>query len=108
MILERIEKHRPHHLGVCFGPGKQEFWIEENAERLSQLGVRCAYGLGGTIDFLSGSLLRAPQWVQLAGAEWLFRFICEPRRRFRRTLIQFKMPLYAAKTARKIEPLHFL
>jgi N-acetylglucosaminyldiphosphoundecaprenol N-acetyl-beta-D-mannosaminyltransferase len=104
-ILERIEQYRPHHVGVCFGPGKQEFWIEQNSQRLSELGVRCAYGLGGTIDFLSGSLRRAPRWVQLAGAEWLFRFICEPRRRFFRTLIQFKMPLYAAKTDRVITPL---
>jgi N-acetylglucosaminyldiphosphoundecaprenol N-acetyl-beta-D-mannosaminyltransferase len=104
-ILERIETHRPHHLGVCFGPAKQEFWIEQNAHQLSAMGVRCAYGLGGTIDFLSGALPRAPRWVDQVGAEWLFRFICEPRRRWFRTLIQFKMPFYAAKTRRLIKPL---
>jgi N-acetylglucosaminyldiphosphoundecaprenol N-acetyl-beta-D-mannosaminyltransferase len=107
-ILQRIEKHRPHYLGVCFGPGKQEFWIEQNAQQLGELGVRFACGLGGTIDFLSGSLRRAPGWVQLAGVEWLFRFFCEPRRRFFRTLIQFKMPFYAARTHRFIKPLHSL
>ena len=104
-ILERIETHRPHHLGVCFGPAKQEFWIQQNAQELSKIGVRCAYGLGGTIDFLSGSLRRAPRWVDRVGAEWLFRFLCEPRRRWFRTLIQFKMPFYAAKTRRLIKPL---
>jgi N-acetylglucosaminyldiphosphoundecaprenol N-acetyl-beta-D-mannosaminyltransferase len=102
-ILERIARCRPHHLVVCFGPPKQEFWIEENASGLAALGVRRAYGMGGTIDFVSGFRRRAPRWVQFIGAEWFFRLLCEPRVRFRRTLIQFKMPLYAARTSRRVE-----
>jgi N-acetylglucosaminyldiphosphoundecaprenol N-acetyl-beta-D-mannosaminyltransferase len=101
-ILEKIQSFRPRHVGVCFGPGKQEFWIEQNAARLHSAGVRCAYGLGGTIDFLSGARPRAPRWMQSGGLEWFFRFLSEPRARFMRTLIQFKMPIYLAKTRRSI------
>jgi N-acetylglucosaminyldiphosphoundecaprenol N-acetyl-beta-D-mannosaminyltransferase len=101
-ILDRIEEFKPHHLGVCFGPVKQEFWIDQNAKALAAYGVRCAYSLGGTIDFLATIRPRAPYWIQYIGAEWLFRFLCEPRARFYRTLIQFKMPVYAAKTRRRI------
>jgi exopolysaccharide biosynthesis WecB/TagA/CpsF family protein len=107
-ILDRIKESRPQHLGVCFGPAKQEFWIEQNAAHLAALGVRCAYGLGGTIDFISATRPRAPRWVQYVGTEWLFRLICEPRARFYRTLIQFKMPFYAAKTHRMIKTLDSL
>jgi N-acetylglucosaminyldiphosphoundecaprenol N-acetyl-beta-D-mannosaminyltransferase len=96
-ILSRIASFRPTHLVVCFGPVKQEMWIAQNANYLFGLGVRCAYGLGGTLDFVSGRKKRAPRWIQVIGAEWLFRFICEPHRRFRRTAKMFKMPYYAFK-----------
>src|SRR5215469_8029630 len=104
-ILSEIEQFAPHHLGVCFGPIKQELWIRQNARTLERLGVRCAYALGGTIDFLSLTRRRAPGWVQRIGAEWLFRFFCEPRARFYRTVIQFKMPFYAMRTRRSIRVL---
>lgn len=105
VILERLKSFRPQHLIVCFGPRKQEYWIDHNSSRLTELGVRCAYGLGGTIDFLSGAKPRAPQWIEFIGAEWLFRVACEPRARFRRTLTMFKMPLFVAKTVRRASPL---
>ena len=101
-ILQRIQVHRPHHLIVCFGPPKQEFWINENSAELTACGVKRAYGLGGTIDFVSGFRRRAPRWLDVIGGEWLFRWLCEPRVRFHRTLIQFKMPIYAAKTVREM------
>jgi N-acetylglucosaminyldiphosphoundecaprenol N-acetyl-beta-D-mannosaminyltransferase len=96
-ILSRVADFRPAHLVVCFGPVKQEMWISQNADRLPNLGVRCAYGLGGTLDFVSGRKKRAPRWIQVAGVEWLFRFFCEPKRRLRRTLKMFKMPYFALK-----------
>lgn len=95
-ILSRVAKFRPAHLVVCFGPLKQEMWISRNANYLFGLGVRCAYGLGGTLDFVSGRKKRAPRWIQRAGGEWLFRLICEPSR-MRRTAKMFKMPYFALR-----------
>jgi N-acetylglucosaminyldiphosphoundecaprenol N-acetyl-beta-D-mannosaminyltransferase len=105
-ILKQIESLRPQHVVVCFGPKREEYWVQENWAHLTDLGVRCTYGLGGTIDFLSGAKPRAPKWIEFIGAEWLFRLACEPRARFRRTLLMFKMPLYALKTTREISPLN--
>lgn len=105
MIFDRLASSRPHHLIVCFGPKKQEYWIDQNASRLTELGIRCAYGLGGTIDFLSGVKPRAPRWIESIGAEWLFRLACEPRARFRRTLTMFKMPVFVVTTVRGVNPL---
>jgi N-acetylglucosaminyldiphosphoundecaprenol N-acetyl-beta-D-mannosaminyltransferase len=104
-ILKKIEDFGPRHVVVCFGAPKQEIWIDENSSRLAALGVRCAYCMGGTIDFVSGVKPRAPKWIEFIGAEWLFRLACEPGARFRRTLTMFRMPFYAASTAREIRPL---
>lgn len=101
-ILARIAEFRPHHLLVCFGPVKQERWINDNGAQLAELGVRRAYGLGGTIDFVASKQKRAPRWIQNIGLEWLFRFAYQPRARFRRTLTMFRMPYYVAKTEPEI------
>lgn len=41
-------------------------------------------GVGATIDFLAGSVRRAPKWMQRSGLEWVFRLLQEPRRLFGR------------------------
>lgn len=95
-IFSRIASFRPNHLVVCFGPVKQEMWISQNADHLFRLGVRCAYGLGGALDFVSGRKRRAPRWIQTIGAEWLFRALSEPQR-LGRTARMFKMPYFVLK-----------
>lgn len=62
---------------VAFGHRKQESWIERYK---SELDGRVYMGVGGTFDYLSGQVLRAPAiWRQL-GLEWLFRLILQPWR----------------------------
>lgn len=95
-ILTRIADFRPTHLVVCFGPVKQEMWISQNANLLFRLGVRCAYGLGGTLDFVSGRKKRAPKWTQDMGVEWVFRLFTESGR-LGRTGKMFKMPYFALR-----------
>jgi len=46
--------------------------------------LRLPYRVGATIDFLAGSVRRAPVWMQRTGLEWTFRLLQEPRRLFRR------------------------
>ncbi len=43
---------------------------------------------GAAIPFAANALPRAPQWMQSAGLEWTFRLISEPRRLYRRYLLQ--------------------
>jgi len=44
-------------------------------------------GCGAAIPFAAGAVPRAPAWMQERGLEWLFRLLKEPRRLFRRYLI---------------------
>lgn len=48
----------------------------------SHLSVGVVKTSGGLFDFLSGQNSRAPQWMQDAGFEWLYRLWLEPRRLF--------------------------
>lgn len=41
-------------------------------------------GVGGSFDVISGSVPRAPLWMQQNNLEWLFRVIQEPKRLFKR------------------------
>lgn len=78
-------------LFVAFGQGKQEKWIAQN---LSKIPVKIAMGVGGSFDYLSGEVLRAPKILRNLGLEWLFRLITQPWR-FKRqlVLIQFVVVL---------------
>ena len=44
-------------------------------------------GVGAAFDFHTGTQAQAPGWMQRAGLEWLFRLAHEPRRLWRRYLI---------------------
>lgn len=86
-IKNNIVEFKPDYIFVAFGMPKQEFWIDDNKEFLEQNNVRFAIGCGGTFELVSGNLKRAPYWIQKAGIEWLFRFVQEPKRLWKRYLI---------------------
>jgi len=44
-------------------------------------------GVGAAFDFVAGAKAQAPDWMQGAGLEWLFRLGSEPRRLWRRYLV---------------------
>jgi N-acetylglucosaminyldiphosphoundecaprenol N-acetyl-beta-D-mannosaminyltransferase len=44
-------------------------------------------GVGAAFDYHAGTVLRAPQWMQRSGLEWLHRLCSEPRRLWRRYLV---------------------
>lgn len=51
------------------------------------LSVPLMIGVGAAFDFHTGRVKQAPRWMQESGLEWLFRLIQEPRRLWRRYLI---------------------
>lgn len=79
-IIDEIQLVKPDILFLGFSSPK-EFWIEKYKDI-----VRVAFimGVGGSFDVYSGKTKRAPKFMQEAGLEWLYRFIQEPRRMFRR------------------------
>jgi len=80
-ICRQIVEAGTNILLVGLGNPKQEMFVQRNAERLPGI---VAIGLGGTFNFVSGRVSRAPHWVQRLGMEWIYRIIQEPRRLFLR------------------------
>jgi N-acetylglucosaminyldiphosphoundecaprenol N-acetyl-beta-D-mannosaminyltransferase len=83
-IVQRIAASGAQVLLVAFGAPKQDLWIQHN---LARLGVPVAMGVGGLFDFYSGRIARAPVWMREVGFEWLYRFLQEPRRMWKRYFV---------------------
>ncbi len=70
---------------VGVGAPKQEKWIMKYKDMMP--GVKLFMALGATIDFEAGTLKRAPEAWRKLGLEWLYRFLKEPKRLFKRYFI---------------------
>ena len=79
-----ISDKKPDILIVCFGCPKQEKFIYENFKSYEAKISICA---GATVDFLAGTVKRAPNWMSNHGFEWLYRFFQEPSRLFKRYFV---------------------
>ncbi len=77
-VVEMINASNANVLLVGFGQVKQEMWIDANLKNLPN--VRVAIGVGGTFDYLSGNVKRAPLIMRRLGLEWLFRLVRQPQR----------------------------
>jgi len=69
---------------VGLGSPKQEHWMAEMAPLLPG---KVLIGVGAAFDFHAGLKRQAPRWIQRRGLEWAFRLATEPRRLWRRYLI---------------------
>jgi N-acetylglucosaminyldiphosphoundecaprenol N-acetyl-beta-D-mannosaminyltransferase len=83
--LHVVNRARPDILFVGLGAPLQELWVHRVWD---QLKVSVAVCCGAALDFAAGTKPRAPLWVRRAGLEWLWRLAHEPRRLWRRYLVQ--------------------
>ena len=44
-------------------------------------------GVGAVFEWVAGTKIKAPEWLANIGLEWLIRLIQEPKRLFRRYLV---------------------
>jgi N-acetylglucosaminyldiphosphoundecaprenol N-acetyl-beta-D-mannosaminyltransferase len=91
-VLSSIRQFRPHVLIVGMGMPLQERWINENRDRIE---ANAILNLGAVLDYVSGAVPTPPRWLGRVGFEWLGRLAYEPRRLWRRYLVEpwFLLPL---------------
>jgi N-acetylglucosaminyldiphosphoundecaprenol N-acetyl-beta-D-mannosaminyltransferase len=70
---------------LAVGSPRQEYLAAALAESGDMTGT--ALCIGASLEFLAGACRRAPLAVRRAGLEWLFRFAGNPRKLFRRYVI---------------------
>lgn len=79
-----IREAAPDICYVALGAPKQDIWSYRHHR---DTGVPVHIGVGGSLDFVVGKTKRAPVWMQKAGLEWTWRLAQEPRRLWRRYLV---------------------
>jgi N-acetylglucosaminyldiphosphoundecaprenol N-acetyl-beta-D-mannosaminyltransferase len=82
--VRAVNGARPDVLFVGLGAPTQEAWVHEHWDRLQ---VPVAICCGAALDYAAGARRRAPGWMRRAGLEWVWRFVGEPRRLWRRYLV---------------------
>lgn len=70
---------------LCIGSPQQELVAEACLDRGDCTGLGLC--VGASLDFLGGKADRAPKWMQTARLEWLHRLMLEPKRMWRRYLV---------------------
>jgi exopolysaccharide biosynthesis WecB/TagA/CpsF family protein len=90
-IVELLSASTANVVLVGLGNPKQTNWIYKYKEQLKNIDVFLA--LGATIDFEAGNIKRAPKMLQKLALEWLYRLMKEPKRMYKRYLID-DMPFF--------------
>ena len=83
-LIERVKGLKPDVLWVGLSTPKQERFM---AQFIDKLDVKLMVGVGAAFDLHTGATTDAPRWVKRAGLQWLHRLIQEPRRLWKRYLI---------------------
>jgi exopolysaccharide biosynthesis WecB/TagA/CpsF family protein len=71
---------------LAVGSPQQEMIARETGTMAGASGT--ALCIGASLEFLTGDQKRAPRWVQQLGAEWVHRLLSNPKRLWRRYLVE--------------------
>lgn len=82
-VIDRIKNSGAAITFVGLGCPRQEVWVYEYRNHLSMP----LMAVGAAFDFHAGTLPQAPPWMQKRGLEWVFRFIQEPGRLWKRYVL---------------------
>ena len=82
-LIARINQTNPDIDWVALGAPRQEEFCYKMQGKINGLLI----GVGGAFNVVSGVIDEAPQWMQDISLEWFYRFMKEPKRLFRRYLV---------------------
>lgn len=79
--IEEINASKPDVVFLCTGCPKTEKFFYKHYDLFADAAY---FTIGATIDFIAGSVKRAPKWMSKIGLEWLYRLTKDFRRLFKR------------------------
>lgn len=83
-VAQQIADSGAKMLFVALTSPKKEVFLNKYKDTIQ---LPFVMGVGGSFDVIAGKTKRAPQWMQKAGMEWLYRVLQEPRRMWKRYLV---------------------
>lgn len=84
-MVDAVNAAKPDIVLVSLTAPKQDIWIAQNRAILHPA---IYIGIGGAFEVTAGLVKRAPKWMHAAGLEWFYRLVQEPKRMYRRYLIE--------------------
>jgi N-acetylglucosaminyldiphosphoundecaprenol N-acetyl-beta-D-mannosaminyltransferase len=97
-LQERVRLTCPDFFWVGLSTPKQERFMAQYMSILPE--TKIFIGVGAAFDLLTGRIPQAPRWMQSSGLEWFFRLFQEPKRLWKRYLIN--NPLFVIRAARQL------
>jgi N-acetylglucosaminyldiphosphoundecaprenol N-acetyl-beta-D-mannosaminyltransferase len=83
--IDKLKAAKPDLVLVALGAPKQEILMNMIKDEVAPAVM---LGIGATLDFIAGTMKRAPKWMSRVGLEWSFRFVQEPKRMFERYVLR--------------------
>jgi len=74
-ILNTVNASHADFLVASLGARKGQLWLHHNYNRLT---IPVRVHLGAVVNFVAGTVKRAPSWLRTCGLEWLWRIKEEP------------------------------
>lgn len=114
-LVERISALKPDIIWMGISCPKQEMFM---ARYLPRLETKLMFGVGAAFDYHTGRIRDCAPWVKRAGLQWMHRLLQDPRRLWKRYLLNnsgfvYRMALevfsgrfFAVAAPRKAAPAH--
>ncbi|MBF2067417.1 MAG: WecB/TagA/CpsF family glycosyltransferase [Calothrix sp. C42_A2020_038] len=83
--LDLIKAYKPNVLMIGMSMPRQEHWVLDNLELINANAILTS---GACIDYVAGVVPTPPRWMGMIGLEWLYRLISEPKRLWKRYLVE--------------------
>lgn len=90
-VVDEINLLKPDIVVMGFGMPLQEEWLKVNKDRVD---ARIFLTGGAVFDYAAGKFKRAPQWMICLHLEWLFRMLYDPKRLFKRYVMEIPYFFY--------------
>ena len=100
-LIAQIHQKKPDIFWVGISTPKQDQFM---ADYIDKLETKIMFGVGAAFDVHAGRVAPVPHYVRWLGFEWLYRFMLEPKRLWRRTvqdIPSFILKVFLQKTKLK-------
>ncbi|CAN2042212.1 N-acetylglucosaminyldiphosphoundecaprenol N-acetyl-beta-D-mannosaminyltransferase [Candidatus Magnetomoraceae bacterium gMMP-15] len=96
-MIKQVNQTKPDFFWVGLSTPKQEIFM---SEYILKLDTKVMLGVGAAFDYHTGRVTDSPDWIKRSGMQWLHRLLQDPKRLWKRYLIN--NPLFVYKFLKQV------